>query len=165
MHVLALFLRYPSLSTFLHGAKGGNFYVMGDTAQSRSSPNRGWLRRSLPATTYFCNIASSSKRNGNTVSDTRSRTPGLGHAVSDTRSRTHGLGLTASHTRSRTGLQCYRIRVTRLVGGRQLLGSGVHGGGACSATFISCLHVYVLDVVFCTSTEGGPGRAPSSCPR
>jgi hypothetical protein len=32
------------------------FYVMGDTAQSRSSPSRGWLRRSLPATTYFCNI-------------------------------------------------------------------------------------------------------------
>jgi hypothetical protein len=28
------------------------FYVMGDTAQSRSSPNRGLLRRSLPATTY-----------------------------------------------------------------------------------------------------------------
>ena len=28
----------------------------------------------------------------------------------------------------------YRIRVTRLVGGRQLLGSGVHGSGACSVT-------------------------------
>jgi hypothetical protein len=36
------------------------------------------------------------------VSDTRSRTHGLGHTVSDTRSRTHGLGLTASDTRSRT---------------------------------------------------------------
>jgi hypothetical protein len=52
--------------------------------------------------------------------ETRSQTHGLGHPVSDTRSRTHGLGLTASDTRSRTGLQCYRIRVTRLVGGRQL---------------------------------------------
>ena len=29
------------------------FHVMGDTAQSRSSPYRGWLRRSLPATTCF----------------------------------------------------------------------------------------------------------------
>ena len=31
-------------------------YVMGNTAQSRSSPNRGWLRLSLPATTYFMNM-------------------------------------------------------------------------------------------------------------
>ena len=44
-----------------------------------------------------CNdILFSSKRNGHTVSDTRSRTRGLGHTVSDTRSRTHGVGHTVS---------------------------------------------------------------------
>jgi hypothetical protein len=91
-----------------------HLYVMGDTAQSRSSPYRGWLRRSLPTTTYFscaifaCNI--------------------------------------------------YRIRVTRLVGGRQLLLQEVISDERVSR---SCCVIIFLHVIYVMGNTAQSRSSPN----